>query len=396
MIIISKCITLHSHRKRLTLQSNKKRFGIVHYFNKISLYAIFFLLVALFSSLVFFVKQDKETRLIRLSDQVVKNFRAGLDYEMVDLLSFSMALSEDGALKNALSQDNEPQGYKILSNISERFKKYTHLKSLRLQVLTPEFFIFARSWNEGFEGMPIWWFRDDLDTLSKNNKPKVGMETGRLLTFKTTVPIRSGDKLLGYLEVITFIDEFSSKLRKRGIELFALMDEKYLEQAELMRDFPVIDGYVISNQNFNQQYMAKVSMLDWEVLLAKNYVYEDDTLYVYEPMYNGKQKQIGVYLLAVSEDTLKKYEKENQSISLFTQFSNEDIEDVVDAWENPDGSFRSKFDKDLIGLLPKLQTEDRLSLEKEAHTILNNYSKSELIDIVLDNTHKERKVGEIR
>ena len=222
------------------------------------------------------------------------------------------------------------------------------------------------------------------------------METGRLLTFKTTVPIRSGDKLLGYLEVITFIDEFSSKLRKRGIELFALMDEKYLEQAELMRDFPVIDGYVISNQNFNQQYMAKVSMLDWEVLLAKNYVYEDDTLYVYEPMYNGKQKQIGVYLLAVSEDTLKKYEKENQSISLFTQFSNEDIEDVVDAWENPDGSFRSKFDKDLIGLLPKLQTEDRLSLEKEAHTILNNYSKSELIDIVLDNTHKERKVGEIR
>ena len=378
------------------MEGSKKNFEIVHHFNKISLYAIFFLLVVLFTSLSFFVKQNNETRLISLSDQVVKNFRAGLDYEMVDLLSFSMALSEDGELKNALSFDDESKGYKILSNISERFKKYTHLKSLRLQVLTPDFFIFARSWNEGFEGMPIWWFRDDLDIVGQNNQPKVGMETGRLLTFKTTVPIRSGDKILGYLEVIKFIDEFSIKLRKRGIELFALMDEKYLEQAELMRDFPLLHGHVISNQNFNQQFVSKVEMLDWEVLLAKNYVYEDETLYVYEPMYNGKKKQIGVYLLAVSADTLKKYEKENQSISFFTQFSNEDIENVVAGWKNPHGSFRNKSDKDLIGLLPKLEVEDRLSLEVQAHTMLNNYSKSELIDIVLDNVHQERKIGEIR
>jgi len=222
------------------------------------------------------------------------------------------------------------------------------------------------------------------------------METGRLLTFKATVPVRNGEKVLGYLEVITFIDEFSSKLRKRGIELFALMDEKYLEQAELMRDFPLLHGHVVSNQNFNQQFFDKVEMLDWDVLLAKNYVYEDETLYVYEPMYNGKKKQIGVYLLAVSEDTLKKYEKENQSISLMTQFSNEDIENVVDAWENPYGSFRTKFDKDLIGLLPKLQAEDKLNLQAEAHAMLNSYSKNELIDIVLDNSHKEKKIGEIR
>ena len=378
------------------MKSAKKSFEIVQHFNRKSLYAVFLLLMVLFASLFFFLKQDNKTRLISLSDQVVENFRAGLDYEMVDLLSFSMALSEDGELKNALSVDDESKGHIILSNISDRFKKYTHLKSLRLQVLTPDFFIFARSWNEGFEGMPIWWFRDDLDALNKNNEPKVGMETGRLLTFKATVPVRNGEKVLGYMEVITFIDEFSSKLRKRGIELFALMDEKYLKQAELMREFPLMHGYVVSNQNFNQQFLDKVEMLDWEVLLAKNYIYEDETLYVYEPMYNGKKKQIGVYLLAVSEDTLKKYEKENQSISLMTHFSNEDIENVVDAWKNPYGSFRTKFDKDLIGLLPKLQVEDKLNLQAEAHAMLNSYSKNELIDIVLDNSHKEKKIGEIR
>jgi hypothetical protein len=342
------------------------------------------------------VQNDKEDRLIALGDHVIDNFRAGLDYEMVDLLSFSMALSEDGALKNALISGDESKGYKILSNISERFKKYTHLKSLRVQVFTPDFFIFARSWNEGFEGMPIWWFRDDLDTLNRNNKPKVGMETGRLLTFKATIPIRSGFKVLGYLEVIKFVDEFATKLRKRGIELFALMDEKYLEQAELMRDFPLIENYVVSNQNFNEQLLPKIEILDWDTFLTQSYVYEDDILYLQEPMYNGKGKQIGVYLLAISDDALKKFEKENESVSFFTQFSDDDIKKVVNAWENPYGSFRNQYDKDLIALLPKLQKEDKVGLELEAKSLLRTYSKEELIDMVLSSKHKEKKIGEIK
>ena len=365
-------------------------------YNKITLYVVFILLIGLFSSVFFFVQNDKEERLIALGDHVVNNFRAGLDYEMVDLLSFSMALSEDGELKNALISDDESKGYKILSNISERFKKYTHLKSLRIQVLTPDFFIFARSWNEGFEGMPIWWFRDDLDALNQHKQPKVGMETGRLLTLKATIPIQSGVQILGYLEVIKFVDEFAMKLRNRGIELFALMDEKYLEQAELMRDFPLFEKYVIANQNFNQQLLPKLEMLDWQNFLEKSYTYEDKILYLHEPMYNGKGTQIGIYLLAISDDALKKFEKENESVSFFTQFSDEDIKKVVNAWETPYGSFRNKKDKDLIALLPKLQKEDKRDLEFEAKAILRTYSKEELIDMVLSNKHKEKKIGEIK
>ena len=375
---------------------NIKGYEIDNYFNKLLLYAIFSLLIVLFASVIFFVQNDNEDRLTKLGDHVVKNFRVGLDYEKVDLLSFSMALSEDGELKNALIADDESKGYNILSNISKRFKKYTHLKSLRLQVLTPDFFIFARSWNEGFEGMPIWWFRDDLNEFTRNSEPKVGMETGRLLTFKATIPIRSGNEILGYLEVIKLVDEFSIKLRDRGIELFALMDEKYLKQAELMRDFPRINNYVVANQNFNQQLLSKVKRLDWDVFLAKNYIYDENILYLHEPMYNGVGKQIGYYLLALSDDTLKKFEKKNESLSFFTQFSDEDIKKVVNAWENPYGSFRNQYDKDLIALLPKLQKEDKASLELEAKSILRTYTKEELIDMVLSNKHKEKKIGEIK
>ena len=364
------------------------------FFNTVSFYAIFILLVGLFASVIFFVQNDKEDRLVRLSDHIIKNFQAGLDYEKVDLLSFSMALSEDGELKNALISEDESKGYQILSNISKRFKKYTHLKSLRIQVLTPDFFIFARSWDEGFEGMPIWWFRDDLDTLRQNKEPKVGVETGRLLTFKATVPIYSGYKILGYLEVIKLVDAFASKLAQRGIELFVLMDDIYLKQASLMRDFTQVDSYVIANQNFNKQLLDKVKNLPWHTFLNKKYIYKEHMLYLATPMYNGAGTKIGVYLLVVAEDALLQFD--NEKASFFTQFSDEDIKQVVHAWEHPNGSFRSKHDKDLIALLPKLQKEDKRALEFQAKSILRTYSKEELINIILGNTYKEKKVGVIQ
>ncbi len=366
------------------------------YISKIAAYITFGVLMILFISVFFFVQQSKEDRLISLGDQIVSDFRAGLDYEMADLLSLSLALSEDGELKNALTADNESQGYRILSRITERFKKYTHVKTLRIQVLTPDFFIFARSWDEGYQGMPIWWFREDLASLDKNSHPKVGMETGRLLTLKATIPVRSGDRVLGYLEVIKFIDDFTLKLRKKGIELFALMDEKYLEQAELMRNFPLLNGYVISNQNYNQQYMDKIEMLDWDALLLNNYEYEDGMLYLYEPMVNGVGKQIGIYLLCISKDALKQHEKADQRVSVFTQFSDEDIKNVVEAWQTPHDSFRNAYDKELIGVLPKLNEEDKKDLEVEAKRILYGYSKDELIDIIVENKHNEKKSGTIK
>ncbi len=378
------------------MRETQQKYCLDSRYTKVSLSVVFFVLVLLFFSVIFFLKQDREERLMGISDHVIQNFRSGLDYEMVDLLSFSMALAEDGDLKNALNADDEAKGYKILRQITERFKKYTHLKSLRMQVLTPDFYIFARSWNEGFEGMPIWWFRNDLRKLAYQNEPKVGMETGRLLTFKATVPIRSGERLLGYLEVIKLIDEFALKLRQKGIELFALMDEKYLKQASLMRDFPQLHGYVISNQNYNRQYLKALQHINWDQLAAGGYLYKDETLYLYEPMINGEGEKIGLYLLAISGDDLKKYEHKDQMVSLFTQFSDEDIKKVVEAWRTPYGSFRNGYDKALIGLLPKLRKEDKDELEMEAKSILQNYSKSELIDIILENKHNERKRGEIR
>lgn len=132
------------------------------YISKIAIYVTFIVLIILFISVFFFVNQSREDRLISLGDTIVSKFRTGLDYEMVDLLSLSLALSEDGELKNALSSEDESKGYPILSKITERFKKYTHLKTLRIQVFTPDFLYFLVVGMRGmrvcrFGGLEMTW-----------------------------------------------------------------------------------------------------------------------------------------------------------------------------------------------------------------------------------------------
>ena len=130
--------------------------------------------------------------------------------------------------------------------------------------------------------------------------------------------------------------------------------------------------------------------------MSKSYTYEDGILYLNEPMYNGAGTQIGIYMLAVPEDALNFFKKDSEEISFFTQFSDEDIEKVVEAWENPYGSFRNSEDKNLIGLLPKLHKEDKIELEFKAKMMLRTYTKEDLINIILLNKYKEKKVGKIQ
>jgi len=366
------------------------------YASKLYLTITFTVLLGLSFSIIFFARESHKDKIQNLAQHLSQNFQNGLAYENADLLSFSLALSENGALKNALISEDEQQAYEILSAISKRFKEYTHIKTLRLQLFDNDFFIFAQSWGNASVGLPMWWFRDDLEKLKHHKRPKVGMETGRRLTFKATIPILNGKKSIGYLEVIKFVDEFAEKLRQEGIELFALMDKKYLKQASLMQEFPFLNGYIIANKNFNQKLKATTDFIDWEELSSVGYYYENRALYLLEPMYNGEREEIGKYLIVLPPKTLEEYQKKYQDVSIFTRLTDQDIYKVVKSWEYPAGSYRTQNDKNLIELLPKLRKEDKVELIKEAKLILNKYTKDELIDIIIQSQHKEKKIGEIR
>jgi len=363
--------------------------------SKIYLIIIVMVLFLLIGSILFFKYESHKDRLQELRGYIVEDFKKVLAYENASLLSFSLALAEDGKLKESLRTENQVSGYELLYGISERFKKYTHIKKLRLQLLNNDFEIFAQNWKKNSVGMPLSWFRSDLSKLKFDKKPKVGIETGRRLTFKATIPIQYGKEYIGYLEVIKFIDEFADKLHQQGIELFALMNPKYIIESSLMKEFPKLEGYVIANENYNKKIKEKVELLNWNRLESLGYFKKFGIFSVLMPMYNGEHIEIGKYLIVLTPKKFREYQKLYQDFSLISRFSDEDIYNFVKRWEHKSGSYKNIKDKELLELLPKLREKDKVDLIRVAEDRLHKYTKDELIDIILEKNYKVNKIGKI-
>jgi hypothetical protein len=357
----------------------------------------FIVLFVLLGSLLFFKEQSRQDNLQEVRKYVVADFEKVLAFEKANLLTFAMALAEDGALKKTLLEDDWEEGYRLLDSIANRFTQNTHLKTLRLQVLNNDFEIFAQNWKQTSMGMPISWFRKDLDKLRDNKKPKVGIETGRRLTFKATIPIMSSDRYIGYLEVIKFIDEFTEKLRQRGVEVLALMHEEHLiQENSLMDKLPRFRGYVIANENYNAKLKQKIANLVWEPLKREGYLQDGELFFILKSMFNGEGTVIGDYLIVLPQKTFKEYQESHQNISLLTRFSDEEVYNFVKRWETPSGAFQNVHDREMIDLLPQLYEKDKVHLKEIVRKRLEDYSREELVNIIVEKSYREKKSGVIK
>ena len=361
------------------------------------------LFITLFSSLLLLVVGSfiwvslklERTRSEEVSDNILTFFRKQLDLEESNSLFLSVALSDNKALKEALQEDEEEAGYKVLIETLEKLKTYTFVKDIRTQIITKDLDIFARSWDNSFAGMPLEGFRVDLQRIRRLRKPKVSIDPGRLLTIKATTPIKEGVQIVGYVEAIKTFDEITTRLRNQGIELLVLMDERFLDIATLMRENPTLGHYVVSNKNYNR-YMISSLLPYAEKIAASSYIMGGEYLHVIDTMRDSGGERIGYYILSIPKKQMQKFENRGQKLSFFLQLSKDDLYEVVDSWEQAKGSYKSVYEKEMIRLLGSLKPHERKMFEEEAREILQNYTQEELIDVILGQHYQNRKEGKIR
>jgi hypothetical protein len=357
----------------------------------------FIILLLLLSSIWFFNRASERDKLQELRRFTVANFEEEFNRQTSDLLRFAVALSEKSSLKETLVNQNQKKAYQVLYDMAARYEKETGIKKLRLQLITNELEIFAQNWKNDDKGKELKAFRKDLIELTKHKKSKVGIETGRRLTFKATIPIKSEGQYIGYLEVIQFIDELVEKLRQQGIELLVLMDKKHINKASLMKNFPHLKNYVIANENYDRRLKRKAEAFSWSELERLGYYEHRGRLFMLKDMLNGEQKVIGKYLMILRKDIFIAYKNAYQDTSIITRFSDRDIYNHIRVAENFPGSYRRFSDREVIELFPSLyrNDKDKLFIKESAKAILKRYSKDELIDIILKNNHREAKRGVI-
>jgi len=359
---------------------------------------VFFIGTLLLLSIFFFYYQKKTTSeaMDRLNDKLVLSLYGQLDKERNQALQNALIISKNSNLLYALNNDDEEKGFDILSEMMDSIKTHTDA-TIRAQIITADNVIFARSWDNSYSGMPLDFHRPDLLYFQKHRNPKTSVEVGRKLGVKATVPVFLSNQMLGYVEVVSFFESTVDYFNALGIKLYVLMDDKFYSTAVFMQDNPAIGDYILANPKYTQSDIELLEKANFKTLKSSRVLFNGTHYFFYEPMKNGEGEIIGAYVFALTPQQIRLYvNAENEDISFMIHLTRNELYDVTMKKSYDNTFFQSHYDKELLYLKDSVAPEDRQLFLEEAKERLNQYSKEELIGIILGYKVNKEIRGEIR
>lgn len=366
--------------------------------NKKTIAAFFLLIVMLLSIIFWSLKQEVTSQtLARLSDQLSISLNNQLQEERETALRYALMLSQNEALGNALEQEDEDKGFDILSEGMESIKTHTNAL-IRSQVITSDYVIFARSWDNSYAGMPLEFHRPDLLYFQTHKNPRSAIEVGRKLGVKATVPIYNQGKILGFVEVLSFFEPTKEYFDRLGIDLYILMDKRFNEIAVFMQENPMIGNkYILANSKYTQNDIKMLNSIDYQALKETHALMHRGKYFFYQPMKNGEGEIIGAFVFSLTEKQMSNYaHSEQEDISFLIPLSRDQLYDTMAKESLGNAVFQTIQDKELLYMKDVVAPEDRELYLEGARVRLNAYSKEELIGIMLNYKVSKKVEGEIR
>lgn len=308
----------------------------------------------------------------------------------------ALIISYNDGIIRAMQNEDEESGYVILSELMHVIKQYTHVL-LRSQIITDDLIIFSRSWDNTFSGLPLDEYRPDLNALHKNRKPRSTIELGRRLGIKATVPIYKDGEHLGFVEVLQFFEEITKFFRSMGVELYILMDDKYYDISILMQKNPTVaKKYIVANRLYNRVHLDDFNHIDMKSLESQGILTYNDKYFFYDDMYNGNSQKIGAFVFVLPKGNLDKFTTDSSELTALTSFSRDTLYEITKIKSSDSLGYKSLYDKELLYTKDVVAKEDRELFEEEAYDILQDYSKEELIGLILNYNVSHKIRGEIR
>lgn len=359
---------------------------------------VFLFIVLVLGGALWYLEQKVTTQTLeRLSDQLSLALNNQLEKERSTALRYALILSQNTALSDALEQEDEDKGFDILSDVMESIKLHTD-SLIRSQIITSDYVIFARSWDNSYAGMPLDFHRPDLLYFQTHKKPRSAIEVGRKIGVKATVPVYHSEKMIGFVEVVSFFESTQEYFDRLGIDLYILMDERFYETAVFMQENPAIGKeYILANPKYTESDLKLLNGINFKTLKTARVIFSGGRYLFYEPMMNGEGESIGAFVFSLSPKQINTYaHSDEEDISFLIHLSRNELYDVMMKKSLDNAQFQSVYDKELLYLKDTVGAEDRELYLEEARERLNAYSKEELIGIMLDYKVTKEIKGEIR
>jgi len=320
----------------------------MNYFNRKTISFIFLSIISIF--LIFLWRLQSEVKwqaIFDVSDQLNLALKGQIDKQKADALSFAIVLSQNRDIIEAFDKDDEDAAFNILNKIMKSVQEHTH-KLVRTQMITADFHLFARSWDNIYAGMPLDDYRKDLLNFKTSKKPRVSIEVARKLTIMATVPIYKGDKLLGFVEVLDTFEETTSFFQNFGIDMYILMDYDFYDIAVLMQNNPTVGNYIISNRSYNSLSLDALNKVDFNILKNQHIFIGKDRYTFYVQMKNSVGRDVGMFTFVMPKDNLNNFASKDEENSFLINFYRKNFYDVMKKEQYSGGQDLNSYNQPLI------------------------------------------------
>ncbi len=355
---------------------------------RLYLIAILLLLVV---SIGYLFLQNKHAFVDRVNLVLIHLLDKQIDQEKTKAFAFAYSLSENETLQEAIENNDTAKGYGILRRYMKTLEAFSGAR-IRTQIVTRDFVIFARSWDNRDAGLNVARYRPDLQEMLKSGKPHLSFEAARRLVLIASIPIVKAKEIIGFVEVIEKFDAIASFFSHYDIDLLVLLDDRYEQQSILLRENPRIGHMIVANDNANVHHIDTLRKRNIDTLLRRGMLESEKSFYFSRAILNTDGENIGAFVLSLSKKKLKLFNAFEEELDTFFTYARKDL---YYASIDTDPSMRLYEDagtKELLLLKNCAHDEDKALIRQKLHVALKRYSKEELIALLLDaNTHRKSR-----
>ncbi|WP_263832196.1 cache domain-containing protein [Sulfurospirillum oryzae] len=284
----------------------KKGYPIKNFRALALLFGLFFITILVLVFLIYRANHNLYIEDAKNSvESVLGHTQELISHEKQLALSIALMLAQNETLKQGYLKNDRQLLFETLQSEIPKIKQYLQIENLEVQLHTKEGKSWVRSWDFESYGDDLSSFRKGIALLHQTKTPLVAIELGKRLNIKALCPIFDKEELIGSLEIIIGFDEVAQKLSDKKIRFVVLMEKKFLEIGEWMKELEQINDYVIISNSCSNRCVETLSSIITPEILNKGFARSNGALFGFTPLFDIEAKQVGYIGIWFGESLLK-------------------------------------------------------------------------------------------
>ncbi len=289
-------------------------------------------LIALVPSFMFFyivlawfayseISSISKTVYTQHKEQLQDNVTKVMDFKFEAIKNIVLGIANNGTVLSKMYDEERGAIFDEISHFRSALNAESSFENPLIQVVDTMSSSYVKSWDKKAYGADVS-ARESVAYVKEKKKVFVGNEVTRGgLMIVSTAPLILKDEEAGsepeFLGSVDFILRYNSLVYKHLNEkdtrdLLVLVDTKYLQKAEYIKDPVLIDKYYIDldTEYIDTGFSQGAAHIDFKLLKAQGYVTDDDYFYTYKEIYDNNNNEVGIFLLGDALEVVERSVKE--------------------------------------------------------------------------------------